>query len=169
VLHFKTAYERPNLFRFEYIQNQSFPPMNDRYVIWSDGKSARSWWTITPEVREAESLGLAVAGATGVSHGSAHTVSRLLMPREIGGWALTEMTGTKLLKDDKIGNEACARVRGRNVVGEPVTVWISRRTNMILKIVEVGEGLGTLSTTVYKPELNATIPEGTFIFTPPSK
>jgi outer membrane lipoprotein-sorting protein len=88
---------------------------------------------------------------------------------EITGWALTDLKDVKLLGDEKLGSEACARIRGANSLGDTVTLWISRRTYMVHKIVERSIQLGTDESTLYKPEVNAKLPDKTFRFTPPAR
>jgi hypothetical protein len=47
-----------------------------------------------------ESLKLAVAGATGISGGSAHTIARLLLP-EIGGFSLSKLADVNLEREGR--------------------------------------------------------------------
>ena len=71
---FKTAFVRPGQFRFEYKNG------TDRHIIWSKGKDVQTWWDLQPGIQKPESLQLAVAGATGVSSGSAARIPAMLMP-----------------------------------------------------------------------------------------
>src|SRR5262249_47398083 len=80
VRQFATAFVRPGRFRFEYRQRYREEDAWDRYIVWAHGAEVRTWWDVRPGVEEAKSLGMALAGATGVSGGSAHTVPALLLP-----------------------------------------------------------------------------------------
>src|SRR5437660_3207129 len=71
---FSTAFVRPHRFRFEYRDEYG------RYIVWANGEAVQTWWDVSPGVEQQESLEMALAGATGVSGGSAHTIPALLMP-----------------------------------------------------------------------------------------
>ena len=43
-------------------------------TVWRDGKDVQTWWDLTPGIKKPESFALALAGATGVSSSSSHTV-----------------------------------------------------------------------------------------------
>ena len=87
---FKTAFVRHDRFRFEY--REEMFNVRSRNIIWSNGKDVQTWWDVRPGVEKAKSLDMAVAGATGVSSSSAHTVPRLLLPDEVSG---TEPSGNR--------------------------------------------------------------------------
>ena len=59
--HFKTAFVRPDRFRFEY-SGSSFGVGVDRYIVWRNGKKVRTWWSVEPGVKKEPSIGLAIAG-----------------------------------------------------------------------------------------------------------
>lgn len=87
-LHFATRYRNDGRFFFEYNKSSGdFENAWDRNVIWSNGNSARSWRHRKGRV-ENNTLSLLIAGFTGVSRGSAHTIPVLLIP-SIGGTQLT--------------------------------------------------------------------------------
>jgi hypothetical protein len=76
---FETAFVRPDRFRFELRDD------DERYVVWTERGRVRTAWTIAPGLDPCMNLGLALAGATGVSGGSAHTVPTLLMSDRVRG------------------------------------------------------------------------------------
>src|SRR5262245_54578520 len=110
---FRTAFVRPDRYRFEYNDEGS------RCIIWADGQDVLRWWDVDPGVKRPESLGLALAGATGVSGGSAHTVPALLMPEEVGGRLLTDLADLVLLGEGQIGGAACYRIRAQHIPEPP--------------------------------------------------
>jgi hypothetical protein len=74
---FKTFFKTPNLFRFEWT-DYGLTKVGKTKMIWFNGKDAYTYWE--PDVFEKEERpGLAVAGATGISYGSVHTVLDLLI------------------------------------------------------------------------------------------
>jgi hypothetical protein len=151
---FRTAFVRPGRFRFEYREEGQ----GDRCIVWSHGEATRTWWDVTPGVEEHESLGVAVAGATGVSDESAHTVPALLLPDRVRGWRLTDLAGVVSLGDERLDEVTCYRLQGRyatdpaleerrreeilrltgqvieRCVDGPVTLWIDRGTFLVRRI-----------------------------------
>ncbi len=99
----------------------------------SRGDDVRRWWYVSPGVEKRESLSLALAGATGVSGGSAHTVPILLPPNEISGRSLSELTELKPLVVAKLGQVDCFRIEGK-FGDQPLTLWIDRQTFLVRRI-----------------------------------
>jgi hypothetical protein len=77
---FKTAFARSRALEFEYRRSRG-----DFDLIRATEGLLVEYVAMGQKVREATSLMLAIAGLTGITWGVAHTVSRLLMPREIEG------------------------------------------------------------------------------------
>jgi hypothetical protein len=157
---FSTAFVRPHCFRFEYRDEYG------RYLICASGELVRAWWDVTPGVEQEESLGMALAGATGVSGGSAYTVPALLLPTQVGGASLADLvrlTCLTSLGDEVLDGVTCYRLQGRSpqrvvdpaeeerereehlrVTGwplersseDPLTLWIDRGTFLLRRIEE---------------------------------
>ena len=108
---FETAFVRPDRFRFEFRAQHFDGCPWDRYLVWAGAGRVRTWWDVRPE--EQESLGLALAGATGVSGGSAHKIPNLLMSEEVGGRRLTDLVELVSLGDAELGEVTCYRLQGR--------------------------------------------------------
>ncbi len=119
--------------------------------------------------KEPESLSTAVAGATGVSGGSAHAIPVLLMPDRIGGRNLTDMTELEFLDDATFDSADCCRIRGM-YAEHPKTVWIDKATGLIRRIdLEMPfDGYRVETTTTFDPVVNSEIPTTAFAFDPPS-
>jgi hypothetical protein len=165
---FSTAFDRPDRFRFEYKEKQGEDEL--RYLVWRHGKDVRTWWDVKPGVERPPSLGLALAGATGVSGGSAHTVPALLLPDEVGGWQLTSMTDVRRIEDAKLGEVDCFRVRGAYVEAQ-ATVWIEKKTFLVRRIDSGNEfdDFRTEETTVYDPVVDGELTDEMLRFDPPTK
>src|SRR5664279_1339490 len=118
---FSTAFVRPARFRFEF--RSAFLPYDNhwrRYLVWADGAKTRTWWDDRPGIVESPSLKLALAGATGVSGGSAQTVPAMLMPGRVWARPLTDLVDLQRLEDASLGKTVCFRVQGtRPGVNEP--------------------------------------------------
>jgi len=191
---FTTVFVRPDRFRFEF--KSSFDAKKwHRYIVWAKGKDVRSWWDIQPRSEETraklehpESLALAVAGATGVSGGSALTVPSLLLPDRIEGRRLTDLTELKRLDDSDIERIHCYCIQGtmplfemtpaerdrlRKDVGRlgrpqpeeakrgPMVVWIDKATFLVRRIEQKVQfqSFRTDATTEYDPSVDTPIAE----------
>jgi len=146
---FETVFARPNLFRFTWVARHPYPPLSHqelRSVIWSDGTRAferygRAYATepLPGKTQTSKSLRLAIAGATGVSGGSAHTVPRLLMP-EIGGFSLGELQSPSIVGTEDIDGTNCYHIRGNHPLG-PIDVWLGSSDYLIRKVQERLSGI----------------------------
>jgi hypothetical protein len=163
---FKTAFVRPDKFRFEYTEKHPSGRVT-RYVVWQSGSNVKKWWDIHPTVETLASLDLGLAGATGVSGGSAHTVPRLLLPTSVSGRSLEDMKEIKRLDDAECGGDTCARVVG-TYAGSQRTLWISLRS-FLLRRDEWGTtfpDFRTESTVTYEPVEDEPIPAESLAFNP---
>jgi outer membrane lipoprotein-sorting protein len=130
---FKSYFTRPGKLRFEWMEYSSLS-VSGRSVIWSDGSKAFSFLGFKPEQVEAEEdIGMAVAGATGISRGSAHTVPSLLI-NEIDGFLLTELTKLSLKREEVFEGEECYVVEGYHPNGEAWQLWISKKESLLRKL-----------------------------------
>lgn len=164
--HFKTFFVRPKLFRFEWNDLESSGG-KAWYIVWSDAKAVFSYSDLMGFERE-EDLGMAIAGATGISRGAAHSVPVLLMPDE-SGFRLTEMDRITLLREEPFEGEECFIVRGFHPFGFPIDMWISKRDFLIRKHREHKDD-GTFDEEIRRDiKINHEIPLATFQFTPPGK
>jgi outer membrane lipoprotein-sorting protein len=163
---FSTAFVRPDRFRFEYSEDQC--EEQDKYIIWQDGDEVLTWWDIRPGIEEPPSLGMAIAGATGVSSGSANTIPALLLPKEICGYAVVDLAGAKRIDDATCEKDECFRIEG-DWFGSPTTIWIDKATYLIRRIDSSHqfEDFRTEDTTTYEPEINGDIPDKLLEFDPP--
>jgi outer membrane lipoprotein-sorting protein len=170
-LTFSTKFVRPKLFRFEFSQHaREGGEGQNRYVIWSNAGPTRCkiWWTIQPEIKEA-TLASAVGGANGISGGSSLTIPEFLLGAG-SGLPFTGMHDFKLAGEETVDGAACARIDGKNIAGEPETVWIDKATFLVKKIVHKSHvpGSDVEQTTTYRPRLNVAIAPDAFTFVPPA-
>ena len=150
-VRFMTAFVRPDRFRFEFVED------SDRYIVHSDSSGTRTWWDLTG-LDEEESLDLALAGATGVSMGAAHTIPSLLL-NEKDSHRLTDLTELTLLPDEKLGGVLCHRIEGKNWRGDTESLWIDKTTYLLRRIDEASTfpGFRTEDTTIYSPQVDTAI------------
>lgn len=193
---FATAFVRPDRFRFEYRHRYNERDDWDRCIVWAAGSDVRVWWDVRPGVERPESLVMALAGATGVSGGSAHTVPSLLMPDARLGSRVTQLADLTAMPDETLDGVACYRLVGRVVLpplepGEaerrdeevrqltgrrmpraehgPRTLWVDRGTLLIRRIDEAVnfETFSTETVTTYAPKVGVAISEDDLRFDPP--
>lgn len=160
---FTTAFVRPGRFRFEYKDDKE-----RRYIVWRNGKDVQTWWDIIPGIEKEASLDLALAGATGVSSGSAHTVPALLIPNEVSGRRLTGITEAKRIEDTKLDKVDCFRIQGP-YAGSPVTIWVEKETFLVRRIdsQKTFDDFRTEETTTYEPVIDGEISDEMLEFNPP--
>ena len=180
---FKTAFVRPDRFRFEFL-NRHGGEKWARYVVWAEGKKVMTWWDVESRLEHLESLNMAVAGATGVSGGAAYTIPAPLMPAEIGGAMLTDLDRlTRLISlgDEPLREVACYRLQGwfpprppqpdeeEQAVEGPLTLWIDRGTFLIRRMEQQTQfdTFRTEEVTTYEPAVGIQISEDELRFNPP--
>ena len=66
---------------------------------------------------------MAVAGATGISAGSAHTIGALLIP-EVGGFRFHDLEEISLVREDLFEGARCIVVGGTHPRSGEVLLWI---------------------------------------------
>ena len=162
---FTTAFVRPDRFRFQYAETRG--GLDHRFIVWRKGDEIRAWWTVKPGFEKRDSLELALAGATGVSGGSAHTVPALLLPNEVGGRRLTDIAEATRAEDATIDTVNYFRIRG--TFGDvPMTLWIDKNTFLVRRI-DSTKTIGNFSTeetTTYDPVIDDEIPDESLEFDP---
>lgn len=160
---FKIAFKRPQMLRFEWAQVSPLS-LPGRSVVWSDGEKTFAYYTHDPDkVEKPEGLGMAIAGATGVSLGSAHTVPRLLA-REAGGFSVTNLSRVTLKGQERFEGEECYMLEGYRPSGEAWRLWVGK-IDYLLRKVRTGPRGGEFQEEIHRDVLiNA--PVGEEIFRP---
>jgi outer membrane lipoprotein-sorting protein len=169
-LPFTTAYVRPDRFRFEYTQWNPRRAFDNRYIVWRHGGSVKTWWDVRPGVEDRSSLDLALAGATGVSGGSAHTIPALLMPEQVSGWRLTDLNEATRIEDADLNTVSCFRIEGnvRNRA-KPCVLWIEKSEFRVIRIDRERDfgDFRTETTTTYHSVFNGRVSDDMLAFDPP--
>ncbi|MCU0709992.1 MAG: hypothetical protein MUF23_17055 [Pirellula sp.] len=131
---FKIAWVSPDQFRFEY-SDRSILGRENRYVIWMNGNSVQSHWTLKAGPKTEQGIARALAGAVGVSGGSASLVPSLLMPDTVPWGPISRLEELQRLEDQDLGTHGCRRVTGK-LEESTYTLWIDR-DSMILRRVDI--------------------------------
>jgi outer membrane lipoprotein-sorting protein len=169
---FQTAFARPDRFRFEYRETRRGGP-EDRYIIWRRGDEVRTWWDVTPGVKEAKSLAFALGAAAGVSSLTSHMIPSLLLPEELAGRNLSALAGAKRIEDGRIEEVDCYRIEGK-YGSLSLTLWIDkerflvRRIDSTQQIKADGRSFRVDETKTYDPVMDGEVPEAALAFDPPA-
>jgi outer membrane lipoprotein-sorting protein len=156
---FHTAFVRPDRFRFE------MSDRGKRYIIWRRGAEVRTWWDLEGKHSREESLDAAIAGATGVSRRSAHTIPALLMS-DLSGTTVTDLAEPVRLPDGVTQAADCFRIRGR-ISDNAETIWIDKGSHLIRRIEEERPS-GTRRDTTYNPAIDDVISDEFLSFGAPA-
>lgn len=131
---FTTYFRRPNYFRFEWTYCDQFAHFkskaNTPSILWSDGKNVYLNFSFSGKVEQVKSLRMAIAGATGVSGGTAHTISALLM-KEVGGRTIIDDANLNILSEQLVSDELCYLLGGNK---KEEQYYISKSQKTVLKI-----------------------------------
>lgn len=117
VLTFDTAADARGNFRFAFRSPHPFAPLRHRVTTHVVGRCTGQayLYSLTPDGQarreDAASLDLAVAGATGISAGAAHTIACLLYP-DVGGWTLAQLKRPRRRAPRWVEGVLCHRVTG---------------------------------------------------------
>lgn len=139
-LPFSTRFDRTRGFLFEFRSRRGEDDW-DQYAVWSENGSARRWWSLMPGRMEADSLGLALAGGTGISGGSAHRVPHLLMPELSRGGR--EPAPAETMACPEASQRNCVVVERPYGFGSSEQIWIDADALLIRKVVEPRHALGS--------------------------
>jgi hypothetical protein len=136
---FETGFLRPSLFRFQFSSSHPYPPLSHIITTHICGydKTGAYMWTKhhddPAKIEKYEDTLMVVAGATGISSGSAHTIAQLLI-EDFRGGMFSSLSSVALGDDDVVDGTLCKSVRGTQPDAEieltlsidPVTMMIRR-------------------------------------------
>jgi len=134
---FRTLFIRPQLFRFQFRERTIGPESEwERYTVSRTYDGVEVFWTVQYGRDSPETLERALAGATGVSGGSAFTIPSLLLPDEVGQKRWTDNCDAVNEAEEDIDGEPCWRLRISDPQGlrESRLIWIGCRTLLLRKI-----------------------------------
>jgi hypothetical protein len=107
-----------------------------QHCFGADSVGAYAWTKHHNEpanIEDLENLALAVAGATGISRGAAHTIGGLLLP-DIGGYTLGQASSWTVLRHEVLENTECVVLLGNRRGGQQ-TLWIHEGTMTLRKVI----------------------------------
>lgn len=175
-IKFKTFYSRPNKFYSEFRSTDYY---KGRHVLWCKGSLVSKDPKDIPENRregsyletfswddgndkiEADELGMALAGATGISLGGASTVAGILFPKEAYGISYKDMPDFRVIKPENVQGTLCDVLYSER---SDVRIWIARKSHLLIR---EDTTLTERCRIEIKPKLNIKIPDSQFLFRPP--
>ena len=137
---FETLFVRPSLFRFKFASPHPYPPL--AHIITTticglDGLGAYMWsknYDAPARIEDCENISMAVAGATGISSGSAHNIGQLLFA-EVSGTRFADLEQLSLQSDETVEGVLCRSLHGSVPgVDAEVTLFIDSKTLIIPRI-----------------------------------
>lgn len=137
---FETQFNRPNSLRFQFTRPHPYRKLRHvltKYIAGCDGATA---YFVTeacgkpPVIEPQASVEMTVAGATGISQGTAHTIGSLLLEC-IGGFSFLMLQRPRFRRPRKFGGVDCYRVSGVLPPMGRFTLWISMGDLLLRKVV----------------------------------
>ena len=163
-----------NQFRFDYqLKKTTFLEPEDQYIVWSDGRSVKTWWTEYHSIDPRPSLVEAMEAATSVSRRLTEDLPGLVMQDSVRiGWSLGAMTNLQYLGTEKLNGKLCYQISGLNQSGKQLVLWIDRSSGTLIGIDKGKDRLSSaypgLSTLRFSPVLNQPIAAQDVAFNVPS-
>ena len=177
-LPFSTAFVRPSDFRFEFRNRYQEDSEWDRYIVWQNGESVQTWWSVRPGIETKPTLKRAIAGATGVSGGSAITIPNLLMPDTIKCNGILRLADLQIAGEEAMNKTTAYKIQGNTPAYErdgklhqrKLTIWVDTQTLLVLQTCEAHQfkDFDTESTTIYRPQINVAVSPNELAFDPPA-
>lgn len=165
---FKTAFVRPDRFRFEYIEKKTLGK-NSQYIAYKNGNDIKVYWNIGPEmVSKIQTLSEALAAAAGISSGAARTVPTMLIPTE------SEFRNAIIFYDPQRIDDVVVNGIDCFQISDPaeyrrLTLWIGKKDFLLRKIYreQKFDDFRLQETTTYKPIINGAIKDKMLEFNSP--
>ena len=138
VIYFQTARGEGGDFRFSFDRPHPYPPLRHRVTRHVVGRcSGKSYFSSNrPDGRNSvvlrDDFGLAIAGASGISVGAAHSIALLLF-EEVGGCSFADLKRPRLRSPKEVDGVSCYRVTGLQN-RHPVTLFVGIHDLIIRKI-----------------------------------
>lgn len=144
MLGIATRYRRPDHFYFEFRDRGPAHYDSSKHVVWMQGPRVRVWWSARWDDVEEEDRGIsmAIAGATGISSGTACWIGRLLRIEDTHPPDLAKVVDAILLGEELIENVPCWHIEYAERRHPPYRyqIWIEKGSNLIRRLFEpVGE------------------------------
>jgi outer membrane lipoprotein-sorting protein len=173
---FKTLYRAPRHFLFDFVKAEDA----DRFVVWSDDEAFHSWWQATGVAEtypKGQGAGVFVTGSVPTLNALDEIAPLLFSGAGLTG-SITEFGDGKVAGTEAINGHPCQKLVGvgKSMYGtgavvnvRPMTIWIDAQTSLVRRVFEDSSDGATISrtTTTFEPQINPTLDDAKFLFTPP--
>ena len=137
---FTTAYQAPSSFRFSFEQGHPHHPLREHRTSCVVGVDALgpflslSFYGKPAKLERGASLETYVAGATGISRGSAYTIGSLLF-KEVGPFELAGIRRVRSWRSRTFGGVHCVGVSGHHRAGGLVVAYFGAKDLLLRRVV----------------------------------
>jgi len=125
---------KPNRFRIEWEQRMMPGMPTNTGVVWNGGDGALMYMGMTNAWFPHEDNHMALAAATGVSGGAAHTIPAAFFALEEMPSSLGMLTGFAYEGTEEVDGTPCHKISARSIVSEQHTLWIELDRPFLRKI-----------------------------------
>lgn len=170
---FKTAFQRPAYFRFEWISHHPYPPLRHLKtfsVAWGNDGGVFTYTeppqlpgaATSPRSQPRTDIGEALAAAAGVSRISSISVMTLLSA-EVHGASLLRLQSLELLGSEDFEGLACYHLRGLDSKGLAVNFWVGKADFLLRRATRINGASGNLQEEIRRQvQINREIAPETF-------
>jgi len=137
---FETDYSRPADFRFHFESPHPYRPLRHLTTQTTVGiRNAKPYFVTRyyqgdGRAETPEDLDLAIAGATGISSGTAHTIASLLFP-EVSGFSLLDLRRIRFRRSRVVDGVRCVAVSGLHPYGGGrYTAWFGEQDFLLRRL-----------------------------------
>ncbi len=165
---FTIAFVRGRGMRFEFREQSQRLSTWNRYVVWTDGRAVKQWWSGEPGIKTPSDLSTALREAAGVSRGSSLAVSSLLLPSLWKGDSLADLAQVVLLGRQRLGPADTFKLEGTTArSGHRITFWVDPRTFLVERTsIDYAGDFPITETTIFHPLVNRPVDPDALQFKP---
>ena len=130
---FEVKLKKPNLYLVTWTQSSAeSAAFKQSGAVWSDGTQPYLYMGVTKAYAKIEGDQMALATATGISGGVAHTIPAHFLPemKKLGS-PFARLVKPKLTGTELIGDDNCYVIRGSSAGAGDETLWISVQTYLV--------------------------------------
>ena len=131
---FTLVLAKPNRFRIEWEQRMMPGMPANTGVVWNGGDGALMYMGMTNAWFPHESDHMALAAATGVSGGAAHTIPGVFFTIEDMPSTLGMLNGFAYEGAEEVDGTPCHKISARSMISEQHTLWIEQDRPILRKL-----------------------------------
>lgn len=180
-MRFATRFKRPDRLYFEFTAKNN--ARDGRFVYWTTGVRKKifqsgvdgpgywddtiltnAWYGDTDDFEKNESLGMTVAGFTGISMGTSTNVPGMIFASEVRALSLSDMSDLVVEGTAKDRGIECDVLYSKEHL---TRAWIDKKSRLLRKMSERFEPSGPDMVTEYLPKINVEIKDALLIFKSP--